>query len=225
MVTWLHYTVEIPCFRCKPQIHFYNTRPTCPRGIGRCRHGWRRRKRKWKRRSRWRGGANGKLRGSWAKTKKASPRCCTPVSCLTCFRLTHMTGCVFRAAFYCMNEKELVDAAVSYLTNEDVALPTGLQVALFLCFIHLQVSWGVCHTINDQIKCQHLKKADIVTGFWYYVNTIYKTITCWHPSRPTGFLLFQVGLHAKHCVHSVVGLHVAPVWPSQITFMYKRTYT
>ncbi|XP_056273091.1 uncharacterized protein si:ch211-127m7.2 isoform X2 [Pseudoliparis swirei] len=33
-----------------------------------------------------------------------------------------------RAAFYCMNEKELVDAAVSYHTNEDVALPTGLQV-------------------------------------------------------------------------------------------------
>ncbi|XP_068459588.1 uncharacterized protein si:ch211-127m7.2 [Clinocottus analis] len=36
-----------------------------------------------------------------------------------------------RAAFYCLNEKELVEAAVSCLTNEareDVALPTDLQV-------------------------------------------------------------------------------------------------
>ncbi|XP_056243454.1 uncharacterized protein si:ch211-127m7.2 [Seriola aureovittata] len=38
---------------------------------------------------------------------------------------------VARAAFYCMNEKELVEAAVSYLTNgacEDVALPTDQKV-------------------------------------------------------------------------------------------------
>ncbi|XP_056273090.1 uncharacterized protein si:ch211-127m7.2 isoform X1 [Pseudoliparis swirei] len=54
-----------------------------------------------------------------------------------------------RAAFYCMNEKELVDAAVSYHTNEDVALPTGLQVALFLCFIHLQVEdQAAASTVN-----------------------------------------------------------------------------
>ncbi|XP_068579508.1 cell cycle regulator of non-homologous end joining [Cebidichthys violaceus] len=36
-----------------------------------------------------------------------------------------------RAAFYCMNEKELVEAAVTYLTNgacEDVALPADLKV-------------------------------------------------------------------------------------------------
>ncbi|XP_070828728.1 uncharacterized protein [Chaetodon trifascialis] len=37
-----------------------------------------------------------------------------------------------RAAFYCMNERELVEAAVSYLTNaacEDAALPADLKVA------------------------------------------------------------------------------------------------
>lgn len=36
-----------------------------------------------------------------------------------------------RAAFYCMNERELVEAAVSYLTNEaceDAALPADLKV-------------------------------------------------------------------------------------------------
>lgn len=50
--------------------------------------------------------------------------------------LTKTRWCVFRAVFYCMNEKELVEAAVSYLTSgacEDVDLLTDQKVAL--CFL------------------------------------------------------------------------------------------
>ena len=39
---------------------------------------------------------------------------------------------VFRAAFYCMNEKELVEAAVSCLNSRDGALLAEQKVALFL---------------------------------------------------------------------------------------------
>lgn len=60
-----------------------------------------------------------------------------------------MRGCVFRAAFYCMNEKELVEAAVSYLTNAacaDVDLLTDQKVALFLSFSTFEMGGGgKCH--------------------------------------------------------------------------------
>lgn len=58
--------------------------------------------------------------------------------CLRLFkflRLTNTHRYVFRSAFYCMNEKELVEAAVSFLTNEDVVVPTNQQVAVFFTLL------------------------------------------------------------------------------------------
>lgn len=61
------------------------------------------------------------------------------------FRSTSVSRCVskwcargfYRSVFYCMNEKELVEAAISFLTNaacEDAPILPGRQVVLFLPF-------------------------------------------------------------------------------------------
>lgn len=48
--------------------------------------------------------------------------------------LSDVHCCDFRAVFYCMNEKELVEAAASCLSNECVTLFAGHRVALFSFF-------------------------------------------------------------------------------------------
>lgn len=48
--------------------------------------------------------------------------------------LTETCWCVFRAAFYLMNEKELVEAAVSIFTDASCGDVTDQKVALFLSF-------------------------------------------------------------------------------------------
>ncbi|TMS06064.1 hypothetical protein E3U43_005314 [Larimichthys crocea] len=56
-----------------------------------------------------------------------------------------------RAAFYCMNEKELVEAAASFLTSsacEDAVLRTGQKVVLFLSFFKLQTPLLITLQLN-----------------------------------------------------------------------------
>ena len=100
-------------------------------GSARCRRGWREAEWKWSR-SRWRAGGHGKLRGSGNKTPQ-SVCFMLQLSVLKWIWLTETCWCVSpRAAFYLMDEKELVEAAVSFLTHASCDDVTDQKVALFL---------------------------------------------------------------------------------------------
>lgn len=96
--------------------------------------------------------------------------CCENVQIFSFYIKKILSRFYFRALFYCMNEAELVEAAVQCLTSgsfEDGASPTHQQVAPFSSFMVLR--WTFDYTFYKSI------------GFYFLISLFYVkrvTISC-----------------------------------------------